>query len=170
VYCVAFDRGKRLWLVKYDNIKREDRTVAWPTWTELPSEAKPLSYDFALIFRERMWNDHRNDVFFTLSAGDDSSFLEVHNNNVEAPVEDDRVPMQYKGLIARPYVPRGWFVKLHDEQGDREPFVRNTVQEAVDTIIERGLAAIAEQAPPPPAVKVAPKNPVHVNRHRPGDL
>ena len=174
VYCVALDRGKRSWLVKYGDIKRDSRVLAWPFWSDFASDAKPMAYDFAVIFKERMWTDHKNEILFTLSASDDAPFIETHKS--ESLVEDDRVPMSYRSLMIRPFVAtdarKMWLCRLSDpDTGQMEPVKGNGIEEVADAVIERGLFAKAEKAPTPPKeLTVVPNHTGPVTRRRPGDL
>jgi hypothetical protein len=178
VFIVVIDprTSKRLWMIDYKLVKDPglDKLVPSPTWTEVPREARKFTYEYACIVRERWYDAYgdRDPLHFTLAAGDNEPFLNVRAPGAETFVEDDRQVMQYKGLIARPYVPKGWFVRLSSEQGLIEPFVRPTVEEAVDAVINQGAFVFAEKAAAPvqvpaPEVKIQ-RGPVH--RLRPGSF
>jgi len=79
--------------------------------------------------------------------------------------------MQYKGLLVRPYNPRGWCVHLKRDGAQLESVRGETVEEAADKVIERNLFQYAEkfEQPEPEAVPPAPKKSFN-GRIRPGSL
>jgi hypothetical protein len=97
---------------------------------------------------------------------------EIATGNVtSAPDKDNRQIMQYRGLLVRPYIPRGWFVKMMDGPRELEPVKDDTIEGAADKVFERGLERFAEKAPEQPAP--TPEPPVqkkYNGRQRPGSL
>jgi hypothetical protein len=78
IHVIAIDgNGKRFYLNKPDT-KRNERgeLVLWPVWSSEASNSNPLPYEYAVIFKRRMRDEHRTIVRFAQSAGETVDFIE----------------------------------------------------------------------------------------------
>ena len=176
IFISAQSQGKRFWLENTFNERHASgKLVLQGKWSTDPAAAKPQPYETALIARRRMFEECNQPVDFSLQAGD-LSFVEPHV--VSSPGgPDERVPLEYKGLLTRPGIrtstgEKVWYVKLRDPQtGEIEPVRALTPQEAVDLTIEKGLFEKAEKASAAPAPQpAAPQQSRPSFRVRPGSL
>jgi hypothetical protein len=78
VHAVMIDprTGIRRYLNRIET-KRNERgeIVLWPVTDSDPAYSRRISYEMAVIFKNRMWQEHRNKVFIALSAGDSADFI-----------------------------------------------------------------------------------------------
>ena len=167
--------NQRAWIASHETVRNKLGELAIkPQLDDDPRNAKGMSYQAALILKRRLESENMisnlYQVRFSLHPTGDAV---DDGNTTSAPLEDNRVVMQYRGILVRPGVSvnhgRVWYVKF---PGTSIESVRgNTPEEAVNTVYERGLESKAEQAPPPPP---APEPPAPTNNYgarvRPGDL
>ncbi|MGC2287347.1 MAG: hypothetical protein WA542_19000 [Candidatus Acidiferrum sp.] len=177
IFVTIFPPGApQQWLVSSQTIrdKNTGTLILWPTWNTDPSRARSMTLEYATIFRVRYQREQGHLSHFTLAAGD-RTFVEESGASSSIG-EDQRAPMQYKGLLARPGVnvrtgERCFFVKLRDQTGELEPVRGATPEEAVDLTFDRGLQDKAERAPVvQPAQPVVQQQAGSRYRVRPGSL
>jgi hypothetical protein len=79
IHVIAIDgAGKRHYL-NTPATKRNARgeLVLWPIWSEDAANSNPLPYEFALVFKRRMRDEHKMvNIRFAQSAGDSVELLE----------------------------------------------------------------------------------------------
>jgi hypothetical protein len=170
VYIWLWQNGQRAWINKVDNVKdkRSDQWVLMPALDDDPAYATPYSYETALIIRRRLLEDRpTRDIHFSLSPTGEEI---ASGSTTSSPDKDNRVVMQFKGVLVRPFIPRGWCVHLFDGPRQLESVRDDTIEGAVNKVIERGQFKFAEKAAPEPLV--APElEKIHSGpRVRPGDL
>jgi hypothetical protein len=73
---------------------------------------------------------------FSLSAGNTSEEI-AGGVRASAPTPDNRVITECKGLLVRPFNPRGWCVHLVRDGAQLESVKGETVEETADKVIER---------------------------------
>jgi hypothetical protein len=166
--------GRRHHLVAPDT-KRNERgeIILWPRWSDEARDSKPMTYEYAAMFRDRFWSEgNRAKVQFTLTAGSDD-FVDESCQATQSEDHTKRAPMAYRGLVAVPgFDARNqtavWFVRF---PGTAIESIRgNTPEEAVDKAYERpDLLPHAEKAPAPPAPE-PPKVQYAGPRLRPGSI
>jgi hypothetical protein len=143
----------------------------------LIEEAKPFSWQAFQLIRTRYRDaKFKEDIRCTLQAADSAEFID------ELPTvrtEDDRVPMVYKGVLAKPGIDvatgqRVWFVRAIDPLDPSrtiESVKGNTVIEVVDKAVT--MFGIEKLEKYQVSVDVEPPPPVQSNnpagwRSRPG--
>jgi hypothetical protein len=183
VYIFFHDpRHGRIWVQDTELIlNQRGEKVLKPLLDDDPRYAKSWRYDIAVIAARRfksegVLNPHLYQACFTLSPSNSAEEI-ASASTTSAPDKDDRVVMQYKGVLVRPYIPRGWCVHLFDGPRQLESVKGETVEEAVDKVIERNQLQFAEkytQPEPEPVAPSAPASPTakHYEGHRvrPGSL
>jgi hypothetical protein len=148
VHLVAFTQNGKCWLSKVatGRNKRGD-IVLTPTWDDDPSQSQSVPFEHALIFQRRLKEESNVTVRFALSAGESADLIEEREADVSP---GGRTPTPFKGLLVRPYNPRGWCVRLVRDGAQLESVKGETVEETADKVIERNLFQYAEKAPVPP--------------------
>jgi len=151
------------YMVKPDTTRNNlGEIVFHPLWSYEARDSRPISYELAVSLRERVWNEARIKLHFTLSAGD-SQFIEDTFLPAEPPTKDERVPMMYRGIVAVPgiHVTHGrcWFVRF---LGTAIESIRgNSPEEVIDKVYARpDLLPFAEKAPQESAPEVKEQRPV----------
>jgi hypothetical protein len=172
--CNPPNSGERVWLAAHETVRNQlGELVIKPEFDDDPREAKPMAYSTALILKRRLESEGvigkgLYDVHFSLHPTGDEVGA---GHTTAAPTDDNRVVMQYRGLLVRPGIDvkhgRVWYVKF---PGTAIESIRGaTIEEAVDKCYERNLQDKAEQAPaPPPAPPEQPAKKTFEGRIRPG--
>jgi hypothetical protein len=177
VYIFFHDpRFGRIWVSDTEMVRNNlGNLVLIPKLDNEARNAKSWRYDLALIAARRfntegVLNPSIYQACFTLSPSDSAEEI-ASGSTTSAPTKDNRVVMQYRGLLVRPYNPRGWCVHLVRDGAQLESVKGETVEEAVDKVIERNLFQYAEkhEQPEPEAAVPATKKPFN-GRVRPGSL
>jgi hypothetical protein len=177
VYIFFHDpRFGRIWVSDTETVRNNlGNLVLVPQLDNEARNAKSWRYDLALIAARRFNNEgHLNPAIyqacFTLSPSDSAEEI-ASGPTTSAPQADGRVIMQYKGLLVRPFIPKGWCVHLKRDGTQLESVRGETVEEAVDKVIERNLFQYAEkfEQPAPEVVAPAPKKSYN-GRMRPGSI
>jgi hypothetical protein len=78
IHIVAISNGKRFYLHKAET-KRNARgeLVLWPMWSDDAANSNPLPYEFAVVFKRRMRDEHKMvNIRFAQSAGDTAELIE----------------------------------------------------------------------------------------------
>jgi hypothetical protein len=172
VFIVAHHAGNKYWLISAANQKdaRTGRLVLQGQWGS-PAEAKSTTLELATVYRRRFLEETHAEVHFTMAAGD-SQYVEEPNSSTTQG-EDTRVPMAYRGLLARPGINtrsgiRCWYVKVFDGPSQLESISSSSPEAVVDRVFEMNLQEKAEKAPAP--VAPAPVQPKYTGPVvRPGD-
>jgi hypothetical protein len=164
-------RYPRIWVAGVNTITNKlGEKLLRPVLVDSANEAVAYEYSIALIMKRRfdtegVMNPSIYEAKFSLTA--DGEEVAGHNRTA-APDKDNRTIMQYKGVLVRPFIPRGWCVHLFDGPRQLESVKADTIEEAVDKVIERNQLKFAEKAPEPPALE--PEKKVYSGpRVRPGD-
>jgi hypothetical protein len=178
VYIFFHDpRYGRIWVADTELLRNNlGNLVLVPKLDDEARNAKPMRYDIATIAARRfntegVLNPSIYQACFSLSP--DNSAEEIASApTTSAPDKDDRVVMHYKGILVRPFIPRGWCVHLYDGPRQLESVRGDTVEEAADKVIERNLFKFAEKytQPEPEVVPPAPTDSYGGARMRPGGL
>jgi hypothetical protein len=179
--CAVDDKTKaKYWLVKYDT-RRDARNVIepWSTWSHTAAEAKPFSYATYQMIVERYRDaGYKEQLHAVLAANDNEPFIE---DITPMPLpEDDRVPMHYRGVIAKPGIDvangqRCWFVAVLDPI-DRSKQLESVKGDTVESCINKAISlfGIEKLERYQVSVDVEPPPPVQSNkpsgwRSRPAD-
>jgi hypothetical protein len=177
VYIFFHDpRFGRIWVSDTEMVRNNlGNLVLVPKLDNEARNAKSWRYDLALIAARRFntegyLNSSIYQACFALSPSDAAEEI-ASGSTTSAPDKDNRVIMQYKGLLVRPFNPKGWCVHLKRDGTQLESIRGETVEETVDKVIERNLFQYAEkfEQPEPEADPSAPKKPFN-GRIRPGSL
>ena len=165
--------GRRVWVTSVENQfdKKLNRLVLRPNIDDDPAKSRPVTFEFAVRMRERFID---LGPVYAAHFSLDPTGPEVGVSAGYFSGDDNRVPMQFRGLIAVPgtHVSRGkvWYCRFPNSA--IESTCGSSPEEAVNKVYERGPEAVklAEQAPPPipEPQPEAPK--VNQPRQRPGDL
>lgn len=162
--------SQRVWIASLDS-KRDTRTgrlILWPNLDDDPAAAQKFRYDYALLmqrrFREELPREY--DVHFAVEHPNGEEAERVINSS---PGQASRTATPFKGVLVVPGNGNPhWFVRypgtaIESTRGD-------SVEDAYNRCVERGLLQHAEQAPEPPAPPptAAQQGPIH--RIRPGSL
>jgi hypothetical protein len=77
IHIVTIHNGKKFYLQKPET-KRNARgeLVLWPKWSEAPGDSNPLAYEIAVVFKRRMFDEHRAVVHFAQMAGESAELFE----------------------------------------------------------------------------------------------
>jgi hypothetical protein len=180
VYIFFHDpRYGRVWVADTELVRNKlGVLVLKPILDNEGKYAKPWRYDMAVIAARRfntegVINSSVYQACFTLSPNNSAEKI-ASAPTTSAPDKDGRVVMQYRGLVVRPYIPRGWCVHLYDGKMQLESVRGETVEEAADKVIERNLFKFAEKFTQPEPEVVAPsakpKKDYGGHRMRPGGL
>ncbi len=168
----------RVWVADVESIRNaRGELVLKPTLDNDARYAKSWRYDTAVIVARRfneegVINSSIYQACFALSPSNSAEEI-ASAPPPQVPDKDGRVDMVYKGVVARPFVPRGWCVHLWDGPRQLESVRGDTVEEAVDKVIERSLLKFAEKHEVPPEPETTPSSkPDKYNGHRirPGSL
>jgi hypothetical protein len=161
---------QRVWIASLES-KRDARTgrlVLWPNLDDDPALAQKFRYDYALVMQRRFREElpPQYDVHF--------AFLEPNGQEVEravgsSPDKNGRTATPFKGVLVVPGNGNSfWYVRypgtaIESTKGD-------SVEDAYNKCVERGLLQHAEKAPEPPTPPPtqAQQGPIH--RIRPGSL
>jgi len=160
--------GKRCYVTQLGT-KRNSRgeLVLDAQFDDDASNSQSMPYEHALIVKRRMRDEHNVFVRFTQSAGDLADFIDESEGN--SSPESSRVVTPCKGLLVRPYNPRGYCIRLVRDGAQLESVKGETVEETADKVIERNLFQYAEKAPaPPPEPSETQQAPSY--RKRPGSI
>jgi hypothetical protein len=179
VYIFFHDaRYVRAWVADTELVRNvRGELVLNPILDDEARNAKAMRYDMAVIAARRfntegVINSSIYQACFTLSPN--NSAEEFSSAPMTSPPDkDNRVVMHYKGVLVRPFIPRGWCVHLYDGKLQLESVKGDTVEEAVDKVIERNLFKFAEKFEQPEPEPVAPSAPTKNYggaRMRPGSL
>jgi hypothetical protein len=178
VYIFFHDpRYARVWVADTDLARNKlGELVLVPQLDSEAKEAKSWRYDMAVIAARRfntegVLNSSIYQACFSLSKDNNSEEI-ASAPTTSAPDKDNRTVMHYKGVLVRPYIPRGWCVHLYDGKMQLESVRGETIEEAVDKVIERNQLKFAEKYTQPEPEVVAPPAPDKYNGHRmrPGSL
>jgi hypothetical protein len=167
VHLVAFTHNGKCWLSKVatGRNKRGD-IVLIPTWDDDPTQSQSVPLEHALIFRRRLKEESNVTVRFALSAGESADFIEERATDIPL---NGRTPTPFKGVLVVPGNGNPhWFVRypgtaIESTRGD-------SVEDAYNRCVERGLLQHAEKAPeepPAPPLTAAQRG---IPRIRPGSL
>jgi hypothetical protein len=171
-------RYGRVWVADTELVRNKlGELVLKPILDDEARYAKPYRYDMAVIAARRfnsegVMNSAIYQACFALTASNSAEEI-ASAQSTSAPDKDGRTVMHYKGILVRPYIPRGWCVHLYDGKMQLESIRGETIEEAVDKVIERNLTKFAEkytQPEPEPVAPSAPKNNYGGARVRPGSL
>jgi hypothetical protein len=178
VYIFFHDpRFGRIWVSDTEMVRNNlGNLVLIPKLDNDARNARSWRYDLAVIAARRFntegfLNSSIYQACFTLSPSDSAEEI-ASGSTTSAPDKDNRVVMHYKGVTVRPYIPRGWCVHLYDGPRQLESVKGDTIEEAVDKVIERGQLKFAEkfeQQQPEPKVVPSAKKPFN-GRIRPGSI
>lgn len=133
------------------------------------SRSQPMPYEHALIVKRRLRDEHNVFIRFAQVAGDLADFVDEPGQEADNSATS-RITQHYRGLIIRPFNPKGWCCKLRDDNGERESVRGETPEEVGDKVIERGLFEIAEKAPTPPPPDPLKTQQAPSYRKRPGSI
>jgi hypothetical protein len=168
--------GQRVWVAGTDTVQnRLGEKILNPILDTDPHAAESFRYDIAIIAKRRFESEGCIDPFlYSFHCSLTATGEEVAaGNTTSAPDKDNRVVMHYKGVTVRPYIPRGWCVHLYDGPRQLESVKGDTIEEAVDKVIDRGQLKFAEkfeqQQPESKVVPSAPKKSFN-GRIRPGSM
>jgi hypothetical protein len=165
-------RYPRIWVAGVTNVKNKlGETLLRPLLVDTASEASAYPYSVALIMKRRfdtegVMNPSIYEAKFSLTP--DGEEIGGHNRTA-APDKDNRTIMQYKGVLVRPFIPKGWCVHLFDGPRQLESVKADTIEEAVDKVIERNQLKFAEKAPEQQPEPEPEKKVYSGPRVRPGD-
>jgi hypothetical protein len=163
------ETSQRVWVASLES-KRDTRTgrlILWPNLDDDPAAAQKFRYDYALVMQRRFREElpPQYDVHFSLEPNGQ----EVDRAVNSSPDQAGRTPTPFKGLLVRPYNPRGWCVRLVRDGAQLESVKGETVEETAGKVIERNLFQYAEKAPAPPSPE-PPKTQQAPYRKRPGSI
>jgi len=167
-------RYGRIWLAGAENVRNNLGTlILKPLLTDDPHEAVSYPYQLALVMKrrfdtERYLNPSLYETKFSLTAGNSSE--EIAGGSTPSSTSDSRVITPCKGLLVRPYNPRGWCVHLVRDGAQLESVKGETVEETADKVIERNLFQYAEKAPAPPPPEPPRTQQAPSYRRRPGSI
>jgi hypothetical protein len=179
VYIFFHDsRYGRIWVSGTELIKSKfGEWVLVPTLDDEARNAKSWRYDLAVIAARRFntegyLNPSVYQACFTLSPSNSAEEI-ASATTTSAPSEDNRVIMQYRGLLVRPGTDvkygRCWFVKFPGQQ--IESVRGDSPEDAVEKVYERNLQDKAEKFDAPPPEPIAPPaTSKGEGRTRPGGL
>jgi hypothetical protein len=167
--------GQRAWVATAETVRNNlGQLILKAELDDDPKCAASFRYDVGIIAKRRFesegyFNPAYHDFHFSLSPTGEEI---ASGNTTSAPDKDNRTVMIYKGIVARPYIPRGWCVHLYDGKMQLESVRGETIEEAVDKVIERNLLKFAEkyEQPEPEPAPSAPTNSYGGARVRPGSL
>jgi hypothetical protein len=153
VFIWWYHDDRRVWLASHEQVRNNlGELILKPQLDNDPHFAVAIRYDLAQVFKRRfdsegLLNPAIYQTHFSLTPEGEEIASGVTASS--APDKDNRQIMMYRGLLVRPYIPRGWFVKLNDGPRQLEPVKDDTIEGAADKVFERGLERFAEKAPPP---------------------
>lgn len=154
------ENGQRIWLAGHEQVRNNlGELILKPLLDDDPHFAVAVRYDLAKIYKRRFdsegyFNPSIYQARFSLTP--DGEEVATGANTSRAPDKDNRQVMQFRGLLVRPYIPRGWFVKLKEGSREMDPVKDDTIEGAVDKVYERGLERFAEKCPDQPALSTEP--------------
>ena len=167
VYIFFHDpRYGRIWVADTELVRNKlGELVLKPELDDEARYAKPYRYDMAVIAARRfntegVMNSSIYQACFALSASNSAEEI-ASAPTTSAPDKDNRTVMIYKGILVRPYIPRGWCVHLYDGKMQLESVRGDTIEEAADKVIERNLLKFAEKYEQPESEVVAPSAPTN---------
>jgi hypothetical protein len=166
VHLVAFSQNGKCWMSKVatGRNKRGD-LILIPTWDDDPSQSQSVPFEHALIFQRRLKEESNVTVRFALSAGESADLIEEREADVSRV---GRTPTPFKGVLVVPGNGNSfWYVRypgtaIESTKGD-------SVEDAYNKCVERGLLQYAEKAPAPPPPE-PPKTQQAPYRKRPGSI
>jgi hypothetical protein len=153
VFIWWYHLDRRAWLAGHEQVRNQlGELILRPHLDDDPHAAIAVRYDLAQVFKRRLdsegyLNPAIYQAHFSLTPEGDEIATGVVASS--APDKDNRQVMTYRGLLVRPYIPRGWFVKMMDGPRELEPVKDDTIEGAADKVFERGLERFAEKAPQP---------------------
>ncbi len=159
---------QRVWIASLES-KRDTRTgrlYLWPNLDDDPTVAQKFRYDYALVMQRRFRDElpPQYDVHFALEPNGQ----EVDRAVNSSPDQAGRTPTPFKGVLVVPgNGNQFWFVRypgtaIESTRGD-------SVEDAYNKCVERGLLQHAEKAPEEPPTP-PPTAAQHAPRIRPGSL
>lgn len=165
--------GQRIWLHKTETVRnRNNDFVLKPIWDDEDRFAKSYQYSVALIVKRRLESEGvssfaAHDVRFSLTPDGEQI---ASGSTTSAPTSDNRQIMHYRGVLVRPFNPRGWCVHLYDGPRQLESVKGDTIEDVVEKVFERNLQGKAEKAPTQPAPDPTKAAVTAGPRLRPGDI
>lgn len=177
VYVWWYHQDRRVWLAGHEQVRnRLGELILKPELDDDPHAALAVRYDLAQVFKRRLdTEDYLNPAVYQarFSLTPEGEEIASGVTASSAPDKDQRQVMQHRGLLVRPYIPRGWFVKLTEGSREMEPVKDDTIEGAVEKVFERGLERFAEKIPterPAPTEPLVSNNKYASGRLRPGAL
>jgi hypothetical protein len=167
-------RYPRIWVAGVNTVTNPlGEKLLRPVLVDAANEAVAYEYSIALIMKRRfdsegIMNPSIYEAKFSLTPDGESISAGGHERTA-APDKDNRVVMQYKGVLVRPFNPHGWCVHLFDGPRQLESVKDDTIEGAVDKVIERNLLKFAERAPAPQQAPEPVKEVYSGPTVRPGD-
>lgn len=175
VFITAHYGGTQYWLMSAENQRdNRGRLILQGRWSTSPADAKAMTLELATIYRRRFLEETHAETHFTLNASASAPYVEEPNSATQG--EDTRVPMAFRGILARPGIDtrsgtRVWFCKIFDGPSQLESIKSSSPEAVINRVFEMGLQDRAEKAPVPQAQpqQAAPVRPAGP-RLRPGSI